>query len=267
MSPFAITPQQKTFFDTFGYLHMPGLFKDDIADITRAFEEVWTRRGHVHKGDVRSAILPFVDQHERLRELFDDPRILAIGNGILGEDFNFMGSDGNFYVGDTRWHCDSYHEDYIFMKVAFYLDPIDAKSGALRIVPGSNATSPYRAKLGDRIVASEQEMGIKGIDVPAVSLDSQPGDVVAFHHNCLHASYGGSKARRMFTIDMCQHYQDADLDELRQYLSIFGRKGLPHMYGDETIATASPERMRHLKQVLDNDSHMGDIARGANARA
>lgn len=260
MSQFMLTPQQKTFFDTFGYLRLPGLFKDDIAEITQAFEEVWTRRGHVHTGETRSAIVPFVDQHERLRELFDDARILALGEGLLGPDFNFMGSDGNYYVGDTRWHCDSYHETYIFMKVAFYLDPIDSRSGALRIVPGSNAASPYRSKLGDRVVASEQQMGVKGSDIPAVSLDSQPGDVVAFHHNCLHASYGGSKARRMFTIDMCQHYATADLDELRQYLSIFGRKGMKHMYGDESIATASPARLRHMQQVLDNDSVMAESA-------
>ena len=33
--------------------------------------------------------------------LLDDPRIHDIAASILGDDFNYMGSDGNFYVGDT----------------------------------------------------------------------------------------------------------------------------------------------------------------------
>ena len=38
--------------------------------------------------------------------LIDDPRIHALATTLLGDDFNYMGSDGNYYVGDTGWHSD-----------------------------------------------------------------------------------------------------------------------------------------------------------------
>ena len=72
--------------------------------------------------------------------LLDDPRILAIAKTLLGDDFNYMGSDGNFYVGDTRWHSDGGHklEDPMHIKIAFYLDPLTRDTGALRVIPGSH---------------------------------------------------------------------------------------------------------------------------------
>ena len=58
---------------------------------------------------------------------------------MLGDDFNYSGSDGNFYVGDTLWHSDGYRESkYLSFKMAFYLDPVTAKSGCLRVIPGSH---------------------------------------------------------------------------------------------------------------------------------
>lgn len=38
-------------------------------------------------------------------------RINAIATQLLGEDFNYMGSDGNYYVGDTGWHSDGWHPE------------------------------------------------------------------------------------------------------------------------------------------------------------
>src|SRR5437868_12769371 len=106
-----LTPQQTAFFETFGYLAFPGLLWDRVDAITEAFEEVWREHGGGHHGKPhdeqrRSCIVPFVDQSEVLSSLLDDPRIEGIGASLLGDDFNYMGSDGNFYVGDTPWHSD-----------------------------------------------------------------------------------------------------------------------------------------------------------------
>ena len=75
-----LTEQQLDFFDTFGYLALPGLMADCIDEITEAFEQVWSERGgghhgKAHDGKERSCIVPFIDQHERLCALLDDPRI------------------------------------------------------------------------------------------------------------------------------------------------------------------------------------------------
>lgn len=57
-----ITPQQKQFFATFGYLVLPGLLKEEIGWITEEFEAVFRDRGVVHDGTKRSVIVPFIDQ-------------------------------------------------------------------------------------------------------------------------------------------------------------------------------------------------------------
>ena len=138
-----LTDAQITFFDTFGYLGFPNLFKDRIDAITNEFEAVWTDRGggHAgkpHDGKARSCIVPFIDQRAYLSSLVDDPRILAIANSLLGEDFNYMGSDGKYYVGDTPWHSDGWHPEIRHIKLAFYLDSLTRDTGCLRVIPGSH---------------------------------------------------------------------------------------------------------------------------------
>ena len=91
-----------------------GLMADRIDEITEAFEAVWSERGgghngQPHAGEARSCIVPFIDQSAALSSLIDDPRIHALATTLLGDDFNYMGSDGNYYVGDTGWHSDGWH--------------------------------------------------------------------------------------------------------------------------------------------------------------
>src|SRR5262245_54324629 len=136
MDKVLLTPQQLAFMDTFGFLGFPGLLKDKIERIQQEFEAVWENRGggmdgKAHEGKNRSVIFPFIDQNEYLSSLLDDPRVNGIFTSLLGEDFNYLGSDGNFYVGDTNWHSDlNWHGTSIgtprlkFYKMAFYLDPL-----------------------------------------------------------------------------------------------------------------------------------------------
>jgi hypothetical protein len=144
---FQLTDHHKSFFDTFGYLGFPGLLKDRVDEIIRGFEEVFAGHGEGngrsrHDGTKRSCIPQFVDLHAGLSTLLDDPRILAIAGGLLGEDFNYAGSDGNYYVGDTGWHSDGRSAHHLNIKLAFYLDPVARDTGCLRVTPGSH-------KLGD----------------------------------------------------------------------------------------------------------------------
>ena len=44
-----------------------------------------------------------IDHESRLRTLMDHPEILSLIGGVIGEDFNCCGGDGNYY---TRWHPD-----------------------------------------------------------------------------------------------------------------------------------------------------------------
>jgi hypothetical protein len=70
----------------------------------------------------------------------------------------------------------------------------------------------------------------------------------------------------MFTINLCQRYPDDKLDELRQYISGASRFWLDHAYGDAMVRTASPERKRHLEQVMANEDHLPALSREAREK-
>ena len=266
---FALTDQQRAFFRAFGFLAFPGLLARQIEEITEEFESVWSGLGgghasQPHDGKARSCIVPFIDQRERLSALLDDPRILAIGRDLLGDDFNYMGSDGNYYVGDTGWHSDGWHTTVTHLKIAFYLDPLTRDTGALRVIPGSHRIGDqFAQQLQDHIARSDAGWGIAGRDVPAIALHTTPGDVLVFNHNTKHAAFGGGAWRRMFTINLCQHYPDQALDELRNYIRGYARFWIDHVYSETMVRTAGPERWRHLEQVMANDGHLAELARQA----
>ncbi len=265
-----LSEQQHAFFRTFGFLAFPGLFADDIAAITEAFEDVWQRHGgghggKAHDGTARSALAQFIDLDERLSALLDDPRILGIASGLLGDDFNYAGSDGNFYVGDTRWHSDGWRSNgVVYIKMAFYLDPVGADSGCLRVIPGSAHTEDRFAQaLQTEIRQSRELWGIDGHDVPAFALETQPGDLILFNHNTKHGAFGGGARRRMFTLNLSRRYPAELLPELRDMIAGGARFWVDRAFGEAMIRTAGPERMRHLEQLLANDGHLAELSRKA----
>ena len=98
-----LSGQQLSFFDAFGFIKFPGLFAPEIDKIAEAFERIWTAHGGGHHGEVhdrerRSALVLFVDQDEYLCNLIDDARIDGVIASLLGDDYNYTGSDGNYYV-------------------------------------------------------------------------------------------------------------------------------------------------------------------------
>ena len=185
-----LSDQQMAYFETFGFLTFPGLLIDVIDETTLRFEKVWADHGGGHHGrehdrEQRSALLPFIDQDPYLSAMLDDPQIDGIASSILGEDYNYTASDGNFYVGDTEWHSDGYgHSKYLSIKMAIYLDPVSERTGCLRVIPGSHIVGDvfgdalHKGAPGSKEPRQEELWGIKGSQVPAVPIESQPGDLV-----------------------------------------------------------------------------------------
>ncbi len=270
-----LTEQQKSYFDTFGFLKFPGILADEAERISEAFEETWRVVGGGHDGlphdhQRRSALIQFIDRTEYLCGLLDNPRIEGIAASLLGGGFNYTGSDGNYYVGDTNWHSDGYTDKkYLSVKMAFYLDPVTDETGCLRVIPGSH-------KYGDRFAGDLQEAlrtsrdnrnedvwDVRGRDLPAVALETVPGDLLMFNHKIKHASFGGGTSRRMFTINMEQRYRDEDLEELRGLIAQDARFWVERSYGDLMVRTAGPSRMVHLEQRMANDGHLAELSRKA----
>lgn len=268
MSSTRLTREQLSFFETFGFLALPGLMADSSSRIIEEFEGIWAANGGghnraAHDGTRRSCSVQFIDQSAYLSALLDDPRIHDVAASILGDDFNYKGSDGNYYTGDTRWHSDGYggRGGVRHIKLAFYLDPLTSETGALRVIPGSHRVGePFADELERDIRASEERWGVDGRHVPAISLDTAPGDVLVFNHDIKHAAFGGSNRRRMFTMNCCQRYPEEKLQDLCDYISGAARFWVERTYGDIMVQTAGPERMVHLEQCMANDGHLAALS-------
>ena len=292
-TPKRLSNDQMEFFDIFGFLYFPGLLSDRIDRIVEEFETIWLNNGgghdgNEHDGTQRSAILPFLDRSEYLSSLLDDSRVHDIVSSLCGEDFNYLGGDGNLYTRDTLWHSDGYgNKSVLTIKMAFYLDPITADSGALRVIPGSHRVGePFADAMEEGIAdanAQREELlkgkgirirrdkalmslvwrlfGVPPNQVPSQTLSTIPGDVIVFNHNIKHASFGGNKRRRMFTMNFTGKYLKKNLPELREYLGGHARFWIERMHGEAMIRTAGPERMVHLQQIRENDTHLADLTR------
>ncbi|MBK8856271.1 MAG: phytanoyl-CoA dioxygenase family protein [Opitutaceae bacterium] len=271
-TPLRLSAPQLAFFHTFGYLHFPGLLNDRIERIIAEFEILWAAQGgghhgRQHDGKRRSCIVPCIDRSVYLSTLLDDPRLEGIAAGILGDDFNYMGSDGNLYAGDTGWHSDGWHREITHIKLAFYLDPVGRDTGCLRVIPGSHRIGDkFSDALQAEIFQSQESWNLPDRDVPCVALETSPGDVVLFNHNLKHSAFGGSARRRMFTMNCCQRYPERLLPELRDYIAGAARFWIERAYGDAMINTASPQRMVHLEQNLANDGHLKELVAAARAK-
>jgi hypothetical protein len=262
-----LTPAQEHFFETFGYLALPGLLADVKDEIIDAFEAVWSDRGGGHHGEPhdesrRSCIVPFIDQHPRLCALLDDERINGLLCDLLGDDYNYASSDGNYYAGDTQWHSDGFKKtSHRYVKIAFYLDELDADTGCLRVIPGSHvAQDTYAETLQEHVKDIDGRWGIEGGQLPAQALVTKPGDIAVFNHNLKHAAFGGSGRRRMFTINCTQRFAEEDLQTWRDYISGIARFWSDRMYGETMMATATPGRMVHLEQGMANDGHLAALS-------
>jgi hypothetical protein len=271
-----LTEQQQNFFKTFGFLKFPGLFADDIDQITNTFEKIFIDKGGGHHGGAhdfkqRSSIVPFIDQEPYFCALLDDPRIEEMASSIVGADFNYSNSDGNFYVGDTAWHSDIGHDwKYQTMKIAFYLDEVTRDTGCLRVIPGSHrADDAYASTLNDMMPGqrifgtTDDSLGVAGENVPAYAIESTPGDLLIFDRRIKHASFGGSTRRRMFTIVLEQRSDEDDLPALRERIGTLSRWWMERAYSPTMIDTAGPGRMVHLEQRLANDGHLAELTRKA----
>jgi len=256
-----LTQQQKDFFATFGFLHIKGALKNDVGWIIEEFEKVHRNSQLNHDGTKRTSIVPFIDKNEKLCTLLEHPVVEGVAESLLGPDFNYLAGDGNYYVGDTGWHSDGWWDTTsMFLKVALYLDPLTRDTGALRVIPGSHIIADQFAEKVQGVCNSGDKFNMHGRDIPAVALETEPGDLAIFNHNTKHASYGGSTHRRMFTLNLGQHaHTPEQLERLKKYLSAHIPRWSPTTHSEVMKKTAGERRMRHLKQVIENEAHVADL--------
>jgi hypothetical protein len=233
----ATLEQQAAFFHTFGALRVPGLFAVEIDGIATAFDAVF-REHDAEEADPRFSLhrvmdkahgaprrqIPanaaiqagdpfgFIERSPELAWIKDDPRVTDLAHALLGDGCTYDGSVGNVFNSYIYWHSDYFRSevpDRTQLKIAFYLDDIDADSGALRVMPGTNHLGSYRSSIYDeaRDVAGgalERRFGVTEDELPCWALASRPGDVVVFDNTTLHANFNGGSNRRMFSLQFSQ---------------------------------------------------------------
>jgi hypothetical protein len=220
---FRLSPQQLNYFHTFGYLKLPGLFKNDIQRMTDGFEEVYAKQppdrvitedplqdtdNETFQDRRRSIIYNIVDKSDNLRWLTTDPRILAIVNGIVGENWEARPTDGHIFHCDTSWHPDMGSDNRFRLKLSFYLDRQRADSGAIRLIPGSQFyEGEYAKTLLDKLYGSpkkvKESLGIEADTVPCSIIETDPGDLLCWNFRTFHATFHGFDRRRLFSMTYC----------------------------------------------------------------
>ena len=262
-----LTIQQCAFFQSFGYLILPGLLADEMDWIIEEHRNVFEKNGVVHDGSKRSFLVPFFDKSARLCTLFDHPNVVGVLSSLLGDDFNYVAGGGNYYSGDTNWHDDGGHRvgGLVFVKFHVYLDALTRETGCIRMIPGSHLRGEWRDQLQKvRLQAFSEDLGIGGNDVPCVAAETKPGDVVVLNHTTYHASFGGGPARRHLDLNACSRARtDAEFKDLDKFIKIidgFKQQKEITRREDMILSTASPERMRHLEQVIERERYLRNAA-------
>lgn len=221
----ALDQAQIAFFHTFGFLHLPGRFADEITRISRGFDEVFARGEDVleldpsnsyhHTDDpdqtvVRAIVPGFLERSEDLAWIRHDPRVTAIVDALIGPGAVYGESDGNLFNCDVRWHIDNYNApvEQFHIKLFFYLDRLRAESGAIRFIPGSQSLdSAYARTLRRELMqpdAIESTFGVAIDEIPSYAVEVEPGDLVVGSFRTLHASFGGGAGRRLFTVNFSE---------------------------------------------------------------
>lgn len=259
---FKLTRQQKNFFDTFGYLVLPGLLQDSIGDISAAFEKLYQKddreiidwRHEAHYMKSRRVLLQFIERQPELAALLDHPVVDGIFRDLLGDNYLYRASEGNIFTGDTYWHSDLYGADFRYrhVKILIYLEPLDANSGAFRAIPGSHLFGDKFANQLERWGwKHEENYGLEKNEVPCVVIPTQPGDALVFDYRLKHATSHTQSNRRMFSICASERFAEQDLATLAKLVNDYLPMSGGNVYRPEFVAGASPSLYKHLEQCLD----------------
>ncbi len=191
-----VTDEGISFFKTFGYFVMKQVFSpEELEAIHREFDSMMDDQydRDSYDGSRRQWTMMLDEDTPLFASLLEDPRFLTVARKLYGDDVLGIGTDANRYTGNTGWHRDTATVHQRGVKFAFYLEPVNAETGALRVIPGMH-------RLPDDNEFGAGVRPLKLEEVPCTPLPSEPGDVVAFDLRLWHASFGGSRDRRMCTL-------------------------------------------------------------------
>lgn len=256
---YVVTVEEVAQFQTFGFVVLRGAFQPGplSAELDLALKDGFRSSFEVEVGGagIEGRYLPMMCERTPVSLLLLD-QFAGPAAQLLGGPALPLRAKGIEYFRSTSWHHDT---DLEIASIGFacYLEPLNAESGALRVLPGS-----HRAEYGaavERITESRPTHA--AIDdwitaMPDVALETDPGDVIVFDEHLYHASTGG-RNRRQWRVDYFLDPGDAVAEaRVRAYLAetyVPGWDGgyeVDHFpsYGDHWLASGRPA-VKRLEQL------------------
>ena len=246
-----LTHKQLHYFQTFGFLIFRQLLSStEISLYSRQFNaglDAWLD-GVPYDGKTRHYASLMESASPFIAALADDPRFAEVSEQLLGKPTLGIVVDGNYMVGDTQWHPDTFSLDYSGVKFCIYPDSLTAATGALRVIPGSHRESLHSSI--DRDV--ESAYGVPPETLPAFVFESEPGDVLAFNVGLWHAAFGGSSGRRQGVI---VYYENPNTPAATTAV-IEQMRGNHKLYAEQGRALYGPQW-----RTVENRRHQGWLQR------
>lgn len=128
----------------------------------------------------------------------DDPRTFQSSAELLGRPTVPSIGIATCFTGDSSWHT---RQGPDVGGVTFWVDleRRTASTGALRLIPGSHLPD-FERRLCEYRAAEPAASGFEHWEWPHVVVETEPGDVVAFHAHLMNCAQGGAP-RLSWTID------------------------------------------------------------------
>lgn len=205
-----VTPDRAAhFFDVFGIVVLRGLFDPAplSAELDRALREGFADPAHMNHGPAGNAFryLPMMCVHTPVSVALA-VRLAQVATQMLASPVLPGRAKGTQYRGATQWHRDA-ELPVRSLGVACYLEPLDADSGALQVLPGSHRPA-YAAAIAGYLERAHE--------LPGLAVPTAPGDAIVFDEHLYHASSGGG-LRRQWRVDFVA--DDGDDELLRTYFA------------------------------------------------
>jgi Phytanoyl-CoA dioxygenase (PhyH) len=200
--------QQILHFRTFGYVPLRGLLSRAEADTLRqevtgaladAFGQAAAEPGKPG-GGISGRYLPIAARRApfSLSLIADDERTFQSSAELLSGLTVPSAGIATRCTGDSAWHTRQ-GPDIGGVTLWADLEPRTAGAGALRLIPGSHLPG-FERRVGEYRAAEPAASGFGEWDWPHVVVETEPGDVVAFHAHLMNRAQGGAP-RLSWTID------------------------------------------------------------------
>lgn len=185
-----LTQEQIEQFRTLGFLVLPAALDGDalgglIEEVDAAIAAAGPR--HTEGGGITGHFVPAGDRPVSARLI---RRFQPLAEQLLEREAFPAAAHEIMYFAEAWWHVDL-GPDVPALKVAVYLETLDARTGALRVLPATH-------KIPQRQLAALH--GVKPHHVPCHVIESRPGDAIFFHAHLWHAALNG-RDRRQWSVE------------------------------------------------------------------